>query len=70
MAKNSLIEEIYEAVAKSLQEFGYPDTTADMIHETHDAMKEGKTGHDLPHGVVSMFAETQLTEAFDRLGSE
>ena len=61
---------VYEAIAKSLREYGYPDTTAAMIKETHDAMIEGKTGADLPHGVVGRFAADQLTDAFDRLGRE
>ncbi len=66
----SIRKQVYEAVAKSLREFGYPDTTGAMIKETHDAMLEGKTGADLPHGVVSRFAEDQLKDAFDRLGGE
>ncbi len=58
-------EQVYEAVAKSLREFGYPDATADMIKDTHVALAEGKTGSDLPHGIVGMFAEKQIGEAVE-----
>lgn len=55
-------QDAFEAVAKSLREFGYPDATASMIAEVYAAMKEGKTGMDLPHGIVGMFAERQIEE--------
>lgn len=66
----SLTEDVYKAVAKGLRDYGYPDVTTEMIRETHAAMMEGKSGADLPHGIISMFAADRLNEAFERLGSE
>lgn len=50
----------YEAIAKMLVEFGYPDVTAQMIEEIHSAMKAGT--QPLPHGVIGMFAERYIKE--------
>ena len=47
------LRQIYEAVAVSLREFGYTYATADMISDTHKAMK---TGGPIPHGIIGMFA--------------
>lgn len=55
----------YEAVARNLREFGYPDVTAGMVAEIHDAMKSGK---ELPHGVIGMFAKSQMEERPDIFG--
>lgn len=49
--------EVYEAIARSLREFGYSDVTAEIVRETDEHFGEH------PHGIVSMFAEKQLTEA-------
>lgn len=54
----------YETVARSLREFGYRDATADMIRDTHAAMKAGEP---IPHGIVGMFARRQLEDAGDAL---
>ena len=62
MASNAVLNQGYEAVAKSLVEFGYPDVTSKMIQEIHEAMKEGKTEDDLPHGIIGRFAEKQIGE--------
>lgn len=56
-------EQIYEAIANSLREFGYKDASAEMIRDTHEAMKEGKTGADLPHNIIGRFAERQINDA-------
>lgn len=61
------LQDAYEAIARSLREFGYPDVTSAMIRETHKAMKEGKEGADLPHGIVGRFASSQLEEHADVL---
>jgi hypothetical protein len=53
----------FEAVAKSLREFGYPDASADMVRETWDAMKAGKPEDEMPHGIVGRFAFAQLDKA-------
>ena len=55
------LAQAYESVAKSLREFGYPDATAQMVRDTHDAIKAGKA--EMPHGIVGRFAESQLREA-------
>ena len=52
----------FETIAKDLRQFGYPDTTTEMIEETFNAMVEGKSGSDLPHGIISMFAENKLRD--------
>lgn len=54
----------YEAIARNLREFGYPDTTAGQIRETHEAMLRGDM--EMPHGIISMFAESQLRNAQER----
>lgn len=53
--------QVYEAIARSLREFGYADVTAEMVRETDDARRAGKP-QDEPHGIVSMFARRQLDE--------
>jgi hypothetical protein len=53
-------QQVYVAIARNLQQFGYPEVTPAMIRETDEAMASGT---DLPHGVISMFAKKQLTEA-------
>jgi hypothetical protein len=64
MAKLRTLRDAYETVARSLREFGYPDATADMIRDTHNAMKAGEP---IPHGIVGMFAQRQLEEAGEAL---
>ncbi len=49
----------YEAVARNLREFGYPDVTATMVCEIHKALLADK---DLPHGVIGMFAKSQFED--------
>lgn len=53
----------YEAIAKSLREFGYPDASAKMVEATHKAIIAGDK--KMPHGIVGMFAESQLKEALE-----
>lgn len=58
----------FESVARSLREFGYPDATAAMVKDIYAAMKRGD--RTMPHGIVGMFAESQIKEvgkAFDAL---
>ena len=59
--KTYTLQTAYETVARSLREFGYPDASADMVKATHDAMKAGNP--KMPHGIVGMFAQSQLQEA-------
>lgn len=54
----------YEAVARSLREFGYPDAAAAMVADTHKAMLEKAP---IPHGIVGAFAESQMKEVWERL---
>lgn len=53
------LQQGYEAVTKSLVEFGYPDTTPAMVREIHEAMKAGK---EIPHGIIGRFAEGQIKD--------
>ena len=64
------MEKGFEAVARNLREFGCPDVTGDMISEIHTALKEGKREGYLPHGVVGMFAQSQILERPDVFGIE
>jgi hypothetical protein len=56
---------VYRAIARSLVEFGYPDVTEGMIVDIRVAYDEGKRGAKLPHGIVGMFAERQIEEAYE-----
>lgn len=55
---------VYEAIAKSLREYGYPDVTAAMVEEIHEAKRAEEAV--LPHGIVGMFADSQLDDAIER----
>lgn len=55
---------VYEAVAKSLREFGYPDASAAMVKDTYGAMLEERT---IPHGIIGKFAESQLRDVWEPL---
>lgn len=61
---NPTMKDVYEAIARNLREFGYPDASATMIEETHKAMKAGQP---LPHGVVGMFAQSQIQNNADMI---
>lgn len=52
---------VFNAIAKSLVEFGYQGITASMIEDVWNAMKKGE--EKLPHGVIGAFAESQLNDA-------
>ncbi len=62
MDKPITIDMLCEAVARNLRDFGYPDATGAMIREVWEAMKAGKSGSDLPHGIIGMFAESQIND--------
>lgn len=55
---------IYAAIARSLREFGYADVTTQMVKETDKARQAGLPKSE-PHGIVSMFANSQLDELED-----
>lgn len=59
------LRDAYEAVARSLRDFGYSDASAEMVRATHEAMRAGKA--EMPHGVIGMFAQRQLEEVRSRL---
>jgi hypothetical protein len=63
--KAPTLTQVYSAIAASLVEFGYPDATAEMVRATHEAMKRGDS--EMPHGIVGMFAQSQLDEIADAL---
>lgn len=56
------LEAVYAAIARNLREFGYSDVTPQMIRETDEARQNG-AGPSEPYGIVSMFANRQLSEA-------
>jgi hypothetical protein len=47
-----ILKEGFEAGAKGLRDFGYPDVTASMIEEAHGRWQRGEE----PEGVIQMFA--------------
>lgn len=69
--KSATEKRAYSAIAKSLREFGYPDVTDEMVKETHEAILKkpslagSKEVKDFPHGIVSMFASSQLRELWE-----
>lgn len=65
-----MLKRAYEAVAKGLREFGYPDVTAAMIQEAHAAWLAGKTAGQLPHGVIGQFAERDFEKRPDLFGTQ
>lgn len=62
MKKKPTKADAFEAIAKSLREFGYPRTTAGMVQDAWNAMQEGKKDLEMPHGVIGAFAYSQLEE--------
>lgn len=55
--------DVYTLIARALRDFGYPNVTPTMIAEVHLAMR---AKNDIPHGVVGMFAQSQLTDAEEK----
>lgn len=53
-----LLSEGFEAQAKAMREFGYPDVTADMIRQNHEAWRRGEKATD----VIAMFSERAFKE--------
>lgn len=53
MTKN-LLEQGFEAQARSLREFGYPDITPDMVREAHRKWKAGEEASD----IIERFCES------------
>jgi hypothetical protein len=52
MGEKSILEQGFEAQAKSLVEFGYSGITAEMIETAHGKWQRG----DEPEGVIEMFS--------------
>jgi hypothetical protein len=52
----------FEAIARSLREFGYLDTTADMVRDCWTKIEGGHSEEEMPHGIVGRFAYSQLNE--------
>lgn len=53
----SILQQGFDAQARSLREFGYPDVTAAMVAAAHADWKAGKEAE----GIIAMFCES----AFD-----
>lgn len=54
-----ILQQGFEAVAKSLVEFGYPDVTATMIEEAHGRWKKGETERS---NIIDMMAGGQFDD--------
>jgi hypothetical protein len=48
----SVLEEGFEAQARSLRDFGYPDATAEMVKEGHRKWLAGEA----PDGIIEMMS--------------
>lgn len=57
MAK-SILERGFEAQARSLREFGYPDVTADMVRQAHEKWVAGQEASE----IIGMFCERAFEE--------
>jgi len=62
-------DQIYEAIARNLRDFGYWGVTAAQVRDTHEWMK-GDRKADMPHGVISMFAKSQIEQHIDKFPAE
>lgn len=62
MPKKMTKNEACATVAKDLREFGYPDTSTQMIREVLDQWLTGKRDSALPHGIIGMFAGKQFDD--------
>ena len=54
----SILEQVLEAQAKSLVEFGYPDVTADMVRAAHEQWLRGEE----PSDIIAMFCVEAFKE--------
>ena len=63
---NDVYSQVYEAVAQSLREFGYPSCTADQICLTHGEMLAGRDEYSHTHQIIGAFAMAQLQDAMDK----
>lgn len=54
-------DQVTHALAESMREFGYPDTTDEMAGQILDAFVKDHEA-EMPHGVIGMFLHSQLTE--------
>ena len=48
----AVLDEGFEAQAKSLRDFGYPDVSADMVREAHRKWLAGEE----PEGIIEMMS--------------
>ena len=54
----TILQEGFEAVAKSLRDFGYSDVTAATIETGYNRWKRGEA----PQGIIEMMAERQFED--------
>lgn len=64
--RDDVYDLVYEAVAASLRDFGYPDCTSDQIKLTHGEMLAGCDEYSHTHTVIGAFARSQLGDAMRR----
>ena len=51
--KDEVLKKGFEAQAKAMQDYGYPDVTAETIREHHDLWMKGEKDK----GIIWMFSE-------------
>jgi hypothetical protein len=58
----TILEQGFEAQARSLREFGYPGVTAEMVSAAHADWKTGKASAGEPADVIARFCESAFEE--------
>ena len=56
-------EQVYDAIAADMREFGYLDASADMVKDVHQAVLKKEPP---PHGVIGLFMEQHVYTAIER----
>lgn len=61
---SNILEQGFEAQAKAMREFGYPDVTAEMVREAHSKWISGKPMAN----IIEMFCSSAFAEHPDIFG--
>jgi len=62
----SKTDKAFEAQARSLREFGYPDVTADMVREAYRKWQ----AREPMQGIIEMFCESAFQDHTDLFGTQ
>lgn len=56
---------VFEAIATSMAEHGYPGATPEMIRDIRVSYDAGVRGRNLPHGAIGLKASRKIELAYD-----